>query len=147
MNRQALLTDLARDEGIKLYAYDDATGLPLRPGYQLKGHPTIGIGRALDVHGISAAEAEQLANNDIDSIVKRLSLRLAWFDALDDSRQRVLCNIAFNAGVDGLLKFKDTLAAVQAGNYLGASACLMDSWLARDAPERAHRLQTLLLSS
>jgi hypothetical protein len=53
MKCQQMIVDLIVDEPLKLYVYDDATVMPLRPGYLLKSRLTIGIGRALDVHGIS----------------------------------------------------------------------------------------------
>ena len=46
------------DEGVRLRVYDDATGEPLHPGMTLKGHPSIGYGRALDVNGISLKESK-----------------------------------------------------------------------------------------
>ena len=73
IDRELITCELTRDEGQLLTVYDDATGAAIKPGTSVKGHPTIGIGRALDVHGISAAEAAYLLGNDIDGIVAQLS--------------------------------------------------------------------------
>jgi GH24 family phage-related lysozyme (muramidase) len=55
---------LEREEGLRTLVYDDATGKPIGPGSVVQGHPTIGIGRALDVNGITAVEADFLLEND-----------------------------------------------------------------------------------
>lgn len=144
MNREAMLSELRRDEREVLYCYDDATGAAVVPGYKLKGHPTIGIGRALDVHGLSALESLALARNDIATVEYVLAARIPWFQSLDDPRQRVLCNIAFNCGADGLLAFKNMLAAVQVGHYHLAAVHLQDSKLNQQAPGRVARLVSLL---
>ena len=94
LNRQALLTDLERDEGLRLRAYDDATGSVLLPGYQLKGHPTIRI----------------------DAILAQFAARPPWALKLPEPQIRALPNLAFNVGSDGMLGFSATLAALQVGN-------------------------------
>lgn len=146
MNDQAFLEDLIRDEGNLLYCYDDATGSPVVPGYKLRGHPTVGIGRALDVHGISAAESLFLARNDIRDVSNGLAARLPFWSRLDDARQRVIANLAFNAGLEGALQFSRMLAAIAAGNYHLAAAELRDSKLNQQAPARVDRLAALLVS-
>lgn len=146
MNENLLLEDLKRDEGNKLRAYDDATGAPIVPGYRLVGHPTIGIGRALDVNGLRPAESIALCQNDIHEVSGGLAARLAFWSRLDDPRQRVIANIAFNAGVDGALKFERMLEAIAAGNFHIATLELLNSKLKQQAPERAARLAALLQS-
>ncbi len=146
VNQTALIADLLRDEGLRLYVYDDANGQPIRPGYTLKGHPTIGIGRALDVHGISRDEAEALLSNDIEAVYAEITQRLPWFSQLDDARQRALCNVAFNVGVSGLLQFHEMLAALNQRNYRQAAKSLLESKLGAQSTSRAQRLALLLES-
>jgi lysozyme len=146
MNAEAFIRDLVRDENNVLYCYDDATGAPVVPGYKLKGHPSIGIGRALDVNGISASESIYLCKNDIQTVVSGLAPRLPYWSRLDDPRQRVIANIAFNAGVDGALQFKNMLSAIAGGNFHLAAAELKDSKLYQQAPARCDRLAALLLT-
>jgi len=146
MNRDAFLADLIRDENNVLFCYDDATASPVVPGYRLKGHPTIGIGRALDVHGISGSESVYLAKNDIQRVELDLASRLPSWSALDDPRQRVIANIAFNAGVEGALQFRNMLAAIATGDYHLAAVHLQDSKLNGQAAARVARLVALLQS-
>lgn len=144
MNREQLAAELIRDEGLCLAVYDDATGLPLRPGMELVGHPTIGIGRALDVNGITADEAHLLLANDIARVEGELQKALPWFAALDDARQRVLVNMAFNLGTAGLLRFHDTLRYAQEGRYELAARAMQDSGWYRQVGGRALRLVAVM---
>ena len=114
------VADLIRlHEGQKLQAYDDATDHFLTPGYQLKGHPTIGIGRALDTHGISAAEAENLFQADLQLAQAEAAGSLGFdnWNALDEVRQAALTDMAFDLGEGGLDGFKNMLAAIRASDW------------------------------
>jgi len=130
--KDKLVTQLRRDEGEVLHAYEDHLGFL-----------TIGIGRLIDKRkggGISSEEAAYLLNNDIDSRIKALERALSWFSRLDDARKGVLVNMAFQLGIDGLLAFKNTLKEVEAGNYSKASEMMLMSKWATQTPERAQRL-------
>jgi len=137
---------LRTDEGTRLNAYDDANGRMLVPGYALVGHPTIGVGRALDVHGISNAESDMLLDNDIAAIEGKLIAALPCFATLDEARAYVLTNVAFNCGVAELLSFHHMLAAVAAGDWAQTATELLDSDAARQLPARYHRLVDVLLN-
>lgn len=130
--KDKLVTQLRRDEGEVLHAYEDHLGFL-----------TIGIGRLIDKRkggGISSEEAAYLLNNDIDTRIKALERALPWFSRLDDARKGVLVNMAFQLGVDGLLAFKNTLKEVEAGNYSKASEMMLMSKWATQTPVRAQRL-------
>lgn len=64
MNKTALIVALMGEEGKRNFVYDDATGHAIGPGTHCVGHPTIGVGRALDVHGISMSEGQLLNAHD-----------------------------------------------------------------------------------
>jgi lysozyme len=131
------IDELRADEGTRLLVYDDGTGHPIGPGSVLKGHPSIGIGRALDVHGISSTEAVLLNENDIASVEAALS-RLDWYPLLDPVRQGVMCNLAFNMGVRGLESFTHMLREIEAGEHdLSAS---MNAMAAQDFEAAAQQL-------
>jgi lysozyme len=133
MDVEKLLKELTRDEGIRLKPYRCTAG-----------KLTIGIGRNLDDKGITQAEAEFLARNDIAAVIAELDRRIPWWKGLDDVRQRVLVNMGFNLGVDGLMAFKNTLAAVQAGRYLDAAQGMMASKWAKQVGHRAERLALMM---
>lgn len=130
--RAKLTTQLRRDEGEVLHAYADSLG-----------YLTIGIGRLIDKRkggGISKDEAAYLFANDLDNKLAEVSRRIPWFSALDDARQGVLLNMAFQMGVDGLLGFANTLAMIERGEYEKAAVAMLRSKWAEQTPERAKRL-------
>ncbi len=136
-----LLTD---EEGLRLTVYDDATGKPITPGSTVIGHPTIGIGRALDTNGISNEEARALLLNDLAKITGQLDQRLPWWRRLSQNRQMVLAAMAFQLGMAGLLGFSNTLKLIEAGRYAEASSAMMQSLWARQTPARAARMARLM---
>ena len=127
-----LLRQLQRDEGFKDHAYQDHLG-----------YWTIGFGRLIDERKgghITLEEGLFFLNNDIDNKTEELLKRLPWVNDLDDARKGVLVNMAFQLGVDGLLKFKNTLELIKSGKYKEASDAMLDSLWAKQTPNRASRL-------
>jgi lysozyme len=94
----------------------------------------------LDDVGISQDEANVLLGNDIDKAESALRSALPWTVNLDDARVGVLVNMTFNMGINTMLKFKDTLAHIQAGNYDAAATGMLSSQWARQVGARAQRL-------
>lgn len=150
LDHAAVKADLVSDEGIRLFVYDDATGQPLKPGMVLKGHPTIGFGRALDVRGLSAAESDALLEDDIAAFDAALTRALPWYPDLDLVRRRVLVEMAFNLGVGdstkGLLSFRQMLAAIEAGDWIRAKANMVASKWFVQVGRRGARLANLMLT-
>lgn len=120
------------------------------------GKLTIGVGRNLEDRGITKQEAEYLLNNDILTTHNELSCSLKFYDELDDVRQEVLINMAFQMGVQGLLKFKKTLDYIRQALFVQscgvlehdyfdlASDEMMDSQWALQTPNRARELSNLM---
>jgi lysozyme len=54
--------------------------------------------------------------------------------------------MAFQIGVEGLLRFRRTLAAMQSHDYAGAAAGMRASLWARQTPARAERLARVMES-
>ena len=124
-----LVSQLRRDEGLRLRPYRDQVG-----------KLTIGIGRNLDDDGISEEEADFLLANDIKNTQVSLFAALPWTVDLDEARQGVLLNMAFNMGLHGLMQFKGTLALVETGDYAGAAQAMLESEWAKQVGPRAQRL-------
>jgi lysozyme len=127
-----LRDQLIRDEGDIPHAYQDSLG-----------YWTIGVGRLIDGRkggGLSKEERMFLLDNDIKAKSAELFERIPWATKLDDARQGVLLNMAFNLGVPGLLKFKNTLAMVHAGEYEAAAKAMLQSLWAKQVGARATRL-------
>lgn len=132
--------DLQRDEELKLFAYDDATGKAIKPGGFVVGHATIAYGRALDTRGITGPEAALLLADDIPAFDAELVAKLPWVAGLDPVRRGVLLEMSFNLGVGGLSSFKQMLAAVQRGDWAAAEIAMRDSHWFSQVGARAVRL-------
>tara|TARA_R110002050_G_scaffold124575_4_gene243780 strand:- start:382 stop:876 length:495 start_codon:yes stop_codon:yes gene_type:complete len=100
--------------------------------------------RDFEIEPMNESEAEVLLINDIDRIIKRLSMKLDFFDDLHDIRKGVLVNMAFNIGVFGLMKFKNTLRFCKYGEFINASYEMLDSKWAGQVPSRAFKLSQMM---
>lgn len=123
---------LREDEGEILTAYKDHLGFL-----------TIGIGRLIDARkggGISKEESSFLFQNDLKRKRAEVRKALPWIDNLDEARQGVLLNMAFQMGTEGLLGFKTTLALIERGDYDAAARNMLNTLWARQTPNRAKRL-------
>ena len=119
-------------------------GIRLRPYRCTAGKLTIGVGRNLEDRGITLAEARLLLANDLADVRNGLANALPWVARLDDVRQRVLIDMAFNLGLQGLLEFKRTLEAVRQGRYQQAAGMMLESRWASQVGQRAQRLAQMM---
>lgn len=133
MDRDAMVRQLRLHEGERLKPYRCTAG-----------KLTIGVGRNLEDRGITAAESAFLLSNDIDAVWADVQRAIPWAARLDDVRQRVLLDMAFNLGIVGLLGFKRTLAAIEGGQYQQAATMMLDSRWARQVGGRAERLSRMM---
>lgn len=141
-NDETLLAELRRDEGVIPHEYKDSLG-----------YSTIGVGRLIDKRkdgGLSPDEIDYLLANDVRRTIADLDRELPWWRKLSTVRQRVMINMAFNLGIGsarlgtGLLGFKNTLAKIQAGDYAGAAAGMLQSKWASQVKGRATRLAQMM---
>lgn len=133
MNLAQLERELAIDEGKKAKPYKCTAG-----------KLTIGVGRNLDDVGLSDDEIAYLLRNDINRVCADLDRELPWWRQMSDARQRCAANMVFNLGIGGLLKFKNTLAAMKSGDYKGAAAGMRNSLWAKQVGARAERLAKMM---
>jgi len=133
MNRDVLVYQLVIDEGLRLKPYKDTVG-----------KTTIGVGRNLDDVGISKSEAMSLLGADIDRVVAQLDATFPWWRNMTDARQQALANMTFNLGIEKLKGFKNTLAAMQSGDYAAAANGMRSSLWARQVGARAERLAKMM---
>lgn len=146
----SLRDDLIEDEGLRLKVYDCPAG-----------YKTIGVGRNLETnplspqevmalgatqadilagHEITKDQAMILLDNDIAKVAQHLDKKLPWWRGRSQSVQDALCNVGFQLGVGGLLKFQKGLSCLHAGDMEGAKANFLDSLWAKQTPERARRV-------
>lgn len=139
-----LRDELSSDEGERLKVYDDATGEPIGPGSVVKGHPTIGIGRALDTDGITRAESAFLLSNNAEVVQAQANQAFFWYDKLSVERKVVILSMLFQIGLGGVKGFKNFLTAMGVADYDTAKKEMLDSLWAKETPARALRLATQL---
>jgi len=135
MNKMRLKLQLVRHEGMRLKPYRDSVG-----------KLTIGVGRNLEDVGLSNLEARLLLDNDVERVEQELIRRLTWYQSLSDVRQRVLMDMAFNLGVEGLLKFTRALSAMADKDFAKASEEMLNSKWAQQVGQRAHDLAAMMLT-
>ena len=137
-NLVTIVDDLLRDEGFRAKAYRDHLGFL-----------TIGIGMMIDpdhpgATGIPRTAAKLWLLEIITERKKSLNKIIPWWAGLSDARQRALLNMAYQLGVNGLLKFKKALAAMEAGDFETAAVEVLDSEYAKQTPARAQRIAKLI---
>jgi lysozyme len=138
LSNQNLITQatkqIKRHEGFVSNAYKDSLGLL-----------TIGYGRLIDKSkggGISESEAEYLLANDVNGVYEALNRSIPSFKTLNEPRQAVLLNMAFQMGVHGLMQFKSTLNLIEIGDYDAAADNMLKSLWASQTPNRAKEMAT-----
>lgn len=133
MNLSRLYAQLDVDEGRRKKPYRDTEGIL-----------SIGVGRNLEERGLRDDEIDLLLANDVREAIAEARKLFPNFDELDDVRQEVLANMAFNLGLTRLAGFKRFRAAVRAGNWALAAREMLDSKWAAQVGARAQRLATAM---
>ena len=152
-NMTELLDQLVEHEGLELMPYEDSLGIN-----------TIGIGRNLVDRGISDLELVQmgkdmssvyewgitkeqayyLAENDIKIVEMEICKAHPCVVELDEVRQRVIIDMAFNIGVPRLKKFKKMWQAIHDKDFASAKTEMLDSRWSKQVGNRAVRLSNAM---
>jgi len=163
MNKELLEQELIRDEGLKLFPYEDTVS-----------KITIGVGRNLTDKGLTRNELSSLGlninlnkeqvisvllergltkqeclmllSNDIDDAWEDLTTALPWIEQKPEAVQRVCTNMVFNMGISRFLKFKQTISFIRLDKHAEAAEEMMDSKWAAQTGNRAIRLSNLIKS-
>ncbi len=120
---------LKKHEGLRLFPYKCTAG-----------KLTIGYGRNIEDRGITIQEAEYLLNNDIEKVVPEAKTLVSNWDDLSENRQTVLANMTFQMGIDGMRKWKNTLATIEKEDFKAAAYNMRLSLWAKQTPKRAEEL-------
>ena len=120
--------ELKRDEGFRGCVYLCSAG-----------KQTVGYGHNLEAKAIPERIAELLLQSDIADALAQCE-RFDWFYGLSDARQRVIVNMVFNIGANGVGRFRKMIAAIEAGAFETASYEMQDSRWYVQVGARAERL-------
>lgn len=142
-NLLVLKKELARDEGVRFSRYKDT-----------KGYNTIGVGHNIDVdkhyiytetdEPLNLDQVYSLLGQDLEHVFTDLDRNVPWWRSMNDVRQRVIANMCFNLGWTRLSAFRNTLKAMQTGNYRQAADGMMGSLWAAQVKDRAKRLADMM---
>ena len=125
---QSVESMLKQEEGFRAHPYPDT-----------RGNLTIGYGTNIS-EGITLEEAGFLLTERLLQTGKDLALEWPPYSDQPINVRRGLLDMAYQLGVEGVLEFKDMLAAFERGDYPAAKAAALDSSWARETPDRARRV-------
>lgn len=139
MNMTLMIAELRRDEGVRYSPYRDNS--PAK-------NWTVGVGHNLSASPIPPEWSYPLTDEQVNALLTSdlgvtfglLDHDLPWWRGLDEVRQRVVANMAFNMGVTDLLDFHNALGAMQRGAYAIAAAAMLNSDWYGEVGDRAVRL-------
>lgn len=131
MNRARLAKQLEADEGRRRRLYKDTASPPKW---------SVGVGRNIEDRGLRDDEIDLMLSNDIDEAVSIARALVVNFDKLDDVRQEVVTNMAFNLGMTRLGGFKQFIGALLRFDFQRATTEMMDSKWYEQVGDRGKRL-------
>ena len=119
-------------------------GLKLKPYKCTAGKLTIGVGRNIEDMGITEDEAIYMLRNDVARFAAELAQAKPIVKSLDDVRYYVLLNMAFNLGINRLLKFEKMWKAIEDQRYTDAALEMHDSRWCEQVGGRCSELAELM---
>lgn len=135
-NHARAVQDVIAEEGFRPSAYQDHLGFW-----------TIGHGICIDSRkgcGIDQAESLYLIDNRLSKIRLQLDGAIPWWREMDDARCSALMNMAYQMGVNGVLRFQKMLDHMEGGDFEKAADEALNSKWADQTPVRAHRISKLI---
>jgi lysozyme len=150
MARRPQLTEaLKAQEGLRLVRYKDSKGIwTIGYGHNMEAKPLLWLMPGMS---ITKQMADVILDHDIDDTLLALDHFMAWWRDLDDVREQVIADMAFNMGVDadprgGLDSFVNTLLAVKEHRWQEARDGMLASKWHRDVGARAEELAQMMLT-
>lgn len=107
------------------------------------GHLTVGYGHNLE-EPMAKETALALLEKDAGLAQQDVQKFCPAWTKLDEARQFVLVDMAFNMGINKLATFKKTLAAVGRGDYSAAAREMLNSRWATQVGRRAKILSKIM---
>ena len=147
LNNNVLIERLEFHEGYRANKYICTGGKTTQGiGHNLDNNPLNEIEKIIikDLNHWTKPEARFVLSNDIEKCKLLLNNMVRGFNKLDDERQYALIDMCFQLGINGLLKFKKMLKAIEVGDFEEASKQCLDSSYAKQTPSRANRIARLI---
>ena len=125
-----LVQKIKEHEGFRGDVYKDSLGFN-----------TVGYGTKMP---ISKMEATTLLRTRLMKKIDELTLKEPSFNTMPDDIREVLCEMSYQMGVNGVLKFRKMWKALKEGNYERAADEMLDSRWAKQTPSRAKELSDVV---
>jgi len=142
MNIERLISQLKRDEGVRVRVYNDSLG-----------YKTVGIGHLIkssdpewlrDLKVGDKISMEQVDSIFIDDLTSAIHDTMKVFEPVwecfPDIAQEVFVNMVYNLGVTRFLKFKKTILAAYSKDWKTVAVEMLDSKWSKQVGQRAYRL-------
>lgn len=146
-----LLAMVKQSEGLRLAAYDDATGEPVPAGGVCKGTLTNGYGHTgPDVFPgqvITEAQAEAWLASDLEGAQRDEEKMFAGQFKPEEARHGALVDVIFNMGAWNFSTFHRTVDAIRRSDWLAAHDGLLASLWHRQVGRRAERDALMILTN
>ena len=123
-----LIESVKHHEGYREKAYQDTVGVW-----------TIGYGTNLQVLEVDSEVATKWLIEELERCAESVD-KLEGLGHISPARRDVLIEMAYNLGINGLRRFRNTLNLIRACAYEKAAAAMLDSKWARQVGPRADRL-------
>lgn len=134
--------ELRRDEGVRYSPYKDTMGIDtVGVGHNLKAKPL----PEGTTYPLTDAQVDAILADDLLEVFHGLDKHVPWWGTLTQARQRVLINMCFQLGINGLLTFKNTLDAIKKGHYELAAANMLASKWNQQTGSRVKRLTKMMI--
>lgn len=125
-----LISRIKEHEGFVNVVYKDSLGFD-----------TIGFGTKMP---LTRSEAEMILESRLNNMVEELKMKEPFFKLLPDEAKDVISEMAYQMGVNGVLKFKKMWIAMKLGNYKKAATEMLDSTWHTQTPYRAEKLANIM---
>jgi len=133
--------ELRRDEGVRYSPYFDTVNVQ-----------TVGVGHNMEAKPLPTlwkfplndTQVNRILAGDLADVFDDLDRSLPWWRTLSYARQRVIVNMCFNLGLQGLLGFVNTLTFVKNGKYEQAARNMLASKWAKQVGNRSVRLAEMM---
>lgn len=129
---KSIIEQLDLHEGFRKFPYKDT-----------EGYLTIGYGWNLDVNGLPEDICEELLRRKVNEIYDELS-EYEWFCNLDVIRKKVLLDMGYNLGINGLMSFKNMIQCLKDEEYIAAANAMKNSKWHHQVGTRAERLEEMM---
>lgn len=141
-----LIDSIKENEGFRDHIYKDTLGFD-----------TIGYGFKCDsltrdelelnggiIEPMSKEVADKILKKKLAKLTSKVYDAIPWLNNSPKEVQEVVIEMAYQMGVGGVLKFKNTLNFIKENDYKNASSNMMKSLWAKQTPNRAKKLANII---